>query len=176
MELWQVSAVVLAFLGWLTGPVTSVGELARREALRRDMAGPAAHVFTNQDLPTPHPLPAPTAPAAESEAGAAAPAAEEPAPDQHDETWWRNRITTARATLEQDHVLADALQSRVNGLTTDFINRDDPVQKQQLFNQRQQALAELDKMNKQIVADEQAISDILEDARKAGVPPGWVRD
>ena len=40
---------------------------------------------------------------------------------------------------------------------------------------RQKALAELDRVQKEIQADTKAIADIQEEARKAAVPPGWVR-
>ena len=40
---------------------------------------------------------------------------------------------------------------------------------------RQRAVDELERLNKQIVTDQQAITDLMEDARRAGVPPGWLR-
>jgi len=36
-------------------------------------------------------------------------------------------------------------------------------------------LTELDRLKKQIVDDQKAITDIEEEARRAGVPPGWLR-
>ena len=67
------------------------------------------------------------------------------------------------------------MQTRVNALTTDFVNRDDPAQRGIIERDRQRALTELDRLKKQIVDDQKAITDIEEEARRAGVPPGWLR-
>jgi hypothetical protein len=77
--------------------------------------------------------------------------------------------------LQRSQAFADALQSQLNGLTTDFVNRDDPAQRQQIANKRDGALAELERVKKEIAAQTKAISDIQDEARRAGVPAGWVR-
>jgi hypothetical protein len=69
----------------------------------------------------------------------------------------------------------DALQSHINGLTAEFINKDDPAQKSKVELERGRALVELDRLKKQFEADKLAVTDILEEARRAGVPPGWLR-
>ena len=68
-----------------------------------------------------------------------------------------------------------ALQSQVNGLTTDFVNRDDPYQRAQVGEERQKALAEMERVKAEIQLGKRQIDDIEEEARKAGVPPGWLR-
>ena len=40
---------------------------------------------------------------------------------------------------------------------------------------RSRALAELDRLTLQIEKDKLAIAAIEEDARKKGIPPGWIR-
>jgi hypothetical protein len=40
---------------------------------------------------------------------------------------------------------------------------------------RQKALGELGRLQKAIVDDKKAITDLEEDARRAGVSPGWLR-
>jgi hypothetical protein len=72
-------------------------------------------------------------------------------------------------------MFAEALQSRINALSTDYVNRDDPAQRQSLFDQRQQALAELDRVQAEVKAFTREIADIEEEARRLGVPPGWLR-
>ena len=67
------------------------------------------------------------------------------------------------------------LQTRVNSLATDFVNRDDPAQRGVLASERQKALGELDRLKKQIEATKKAIADLEEEARRANVPPGWLR-
>jgi len=69
----------------------------------------------------------------------------------------------------------EALQSEVAALTRDFVNRDDPAQKAQIEQQRIKTLNELDRMKKQLADDQKAVDDLLDQSRREGVPPGWVR-
>lgn len=92
-----------------------------------------------------------------------------------DEAAWRARITAARDALDRSTSFASALQSQVNALTADFVNRDDPVQRAQIEQQRLKAVAELERTQREIEANRKAIAAIEDDARKAGVPAGWLR-
>jgi hypothetical protein len=69
----------------------------------------------------------------------------------------------------------DALQARINGLTADFTARDDPYQRAQVADDRQKAIAELTRVNTEITNGGKRIADIEDEARRAGVPPGWIR-
>lgn len=84
-------------------------------------------------------------------------------------------MTALRETLERNQILAEALQSRISALTTDFTNRDDPFQRSALAADRDRAVAELERLEKQLIADEEAISDLQTEARRANVPAGWLR-
>ena len=186
MSMWQAPAVVLLLLTWFSSPATSLADVARREAIKRQLAPAApARVYTNDDLPVfaDAPQAVSAAPAAQAQSAdkpqAAKPQdAQPPAADtdaKHDEAWWRKRVTSARETLASHQLLAEALQSRINGLTADWVNRDDPAQKAKLFEQRQSAIAELDRMKKTIEGDQKAIDGIVDEAKKADVPSGWIR-
>ena len=123
---------------------------------------------------------APAAPKGGASAAPATPAAP-PAADDKDKTdakteaYWRKRMTDARDAAARAQTLQDALQSRINALSTDFVNRDDPAQRQVIASDRQKALAELDRVKKELQQAQKSIGDIQEEARRAGVPPGWVR-
>jgi hypothetical protein len=92
-----------------------------------------------------------------------------------DEKYWSDKLKALREQLDRDKTFADALQNKINSLTTDFINRDDPAQKRVIEQERQKAVAELARLNKAMVDDRKAIADLEEEARRAGVPPGWLR-
>ena len=79
--------------------------------------------------------------------------------------------------LDQDRneMFAEALQTRINSLSTDFVNRDDPFQRAKIGEDRDKAIAELARVKGEIVRAKKQIEDIEEEARKAGVPPGWLR-
>ena len=69
----------------------------------------------------------------------------------------------------------DSLQSRINALTTDFVNRDDPAQRAKIEADRKAALAELERVKKELDEQTKAITAIEDEARRAGVPAGWLR-
>ena len=172
MWMWQVPAVVLSLLTWLNTPSTSLADMSRREAVRRQVSAKPGRVYTVVGVPDDTP-PVVTTPAAGEKIPAPAVA---PKPEAaHDEAWWRDRMAAARDARERDQVLSDAVQSRINALSADFVNRDDPAQKQQIASQRLRALEELDRLKKQIVEDDKAIAAIVEDARQKNIPPGWIR-
>jgi hypothetical protein len=181
-----VSAVVSA---------QSLGDVAKKEEERRKQA-PTGKVYTNKDLGAVPPSSAvPPPPAAE---GAGKPAEGAPVKDVKDskgkddkdkdqdkdkdkdksergQAYWQGRRKELQAALDHDASFADALQSRINALTTEFVNRDNPVQRSAIEKDRQKALADLERLKKQVADGKKAIADLEEEARRAGVPPGWLR-
>ena len=158
----------------------TLAEVAKREQDRRKSTPPATKVLTNSDLPKVVRPAVPVAPADTDKTDAAtAPAtpntAQESREPVKDEVWWRARITDPRDRLHRDEVLLDALQARVNGLTSDFIGRDDPYQRARIGDDRQKAIVEMERVRTEIVDLKKKIDDIEEEARKASVPPGWLR-
>ena len=77
--------------------------------------------------------------------------------------------------LDHDSTFADALQSKINALTTDFSARNDPAQRATIERDRQKSIAEQNRLKKAVEDDKKAIADLQEEARRAGVPPGWLR-
>ncbi len=188
------SFVVVAILAIpLAVSAQGLATVAKKEEERRKTV-PSGKIYKNGDLksditssPPPPPAgngspqaPATTAPAPGAPAAGAGPAAAAPSQGSKtdgvkDEAYWRGRITTARSALERSRIFADALQSRLNALTADKISRDDPAQRGQLELEHQRALAELERVKKEIADQTKAIADIEEEARRANVPPGWLR-
>ena len=178
--LWQTPAVVLAVLAWLAAPPQSLADVARREALRRQVTAKATTSLTNLGLPSEPPPAAVTQPDPPPEQKAAAPPATEQAPPTppgppREEKWWRARMDAALSTLERDRLLADSVQSRINALQGDVVNIDDPAQQALKRQQLGKSLNELERLKNQIAADEKAIEDIRTEARKNNIPPGWIR-
>lgn len=177
----------------------SLADIARQEEERRKSITVSGKVYTNESLraepppsappaaapapaATPAPPATPAAPGAAPPAGAQAPqtpgqppAAQPAAPAAQGEAEWRKRIASAREAMTRSQTFAEALQSRINALSTDFVNRDDPIQRDQIAADRQKAVAELDRVQREIQDQQKAIAAIQEEARRAGVPAGWVR-
>ena len=149
-------------------------------------------VYTNKDVGEIPPAAAPqansagdtkpgttTTPPATTPATGAASTSTDAAADKSgppkDQAGWAERMKTLRSKLDRDRAFAAALQSQINGLNADFVNRDDPAQKAIIEQNRNKALAELARVQKEVTADSKAITDAEEEARKSGVPAGWLR-
>lgn len=173
----------------LAAPAQSLADVARKEEARRKKIQTPGKVYTNKDVKpvdglqpeTPRePAAAPGADVAEAAPAAPAAGEQAEAPDDSrqradDEQRWRQRMADARAELERSRMFAEALQSRINALTTDFTARDDPAQRGVIEADRQKAIAQLGRVQSEIQQQIKAIADLEEEARRAGVPPGWLR-
>jgi hypothetical protein len=193
------SACLAVLLATVTaGAAQSLAEVAKAEAARRKALGKSgAKVYTNDDLrggdasPPPEATPSPSAPdaaarpetPADGTANAAAAAAKEkPVPSPpvsagppKDEKYWRTRMTEARAALQRSQAFVDALQSHINGLYAEFTAVGDPIQRAGIEKKRNEAIAEQDRVKADIVRQTKEIAAIEEEARRASVPPGWLR-
>jgi hypothetical protein len=165
-----------------------LGDVARKEEERRKDIKAPAKIYTNRDLgaPTGGPQPATvsssagTAPAPSSADSKAADDKDkdkdkDKAGPQRDQAYWGGRRKELQAKLDSDQTLAEALQTRINALTADFSSRSDPVQRAGIERDRIKALAELDRLRKSVDEGKKALAALDEDARKAGVPAGWLR-
>jgi hypothetical protein len=177
-----LSAIGLAGAIAATAGAQSLGELAKQEEARRKAIKAPGKVLTNdtiRSIPVPSPgsvSAAASTPSKDKDSDASADKKAKPEGDpKAKEDAWRKRMQGARDGLQRAEVFAEALQSRINGLSADFTARDDPAQRAAVADQRQKALAELDRVKNEIVQQTKAIADIQDEARKASVPPGWLR-
>jgi hypothetical protein len=177
-----IALVMLAFAG--TVRAQSLADVAKKEEERRKASPPPTKVYTNKDLvdvpagSTPPPAsPSDTATADSSAASGSTGAGkvDEDKSTAKDKAYWTKRLKALQDKLDNDTAFASALQSQVNALTTDFVNRDDPAQRAVIEGQRVKALEQLNQLKTTIPLDNKAIADLLEEARRAGVPPGWLR-
>lgn len=185
-----ITAVVLVGFAALASAQTSttkpLAQVAKDEEARRKSVKKPAKVYTNNNLrpdissgvaaaPTPPSTPDKPANASPSNTSPAAPGATAPAAGAKDQAYWSGRIQAARAALDRTQIFADSLQSRINALTTEFVNRDDPAQRAKLEGDRKAALAELERVKKELEEQRKAITAIEDEARRANVPSGWLR-
>jgi hypothetical protein len=84
-------------------------------------------------------------------------------------------MAEARSQLERSKMFAEALQTRANSLWADFTARDDPAQQRTLEAERKKTLAELERVKGEIETQTKGLADLEDEARRAGVPPGWLR-
>jgi hypothetical protein len=175
----------------------SLADLARQEEERRKASPPPTKVYTNKDLGAGAAI-VPTAakpdaakdtkdakdakevkdakdPKDAKDSKDAKDAAGQDKNAPKDKAYWAARQKALQDVLDRDQAFAAALQSQINALTTDFVNRADPAQRAVVEQNRNKALAEFEKLKKTIIDDKKAIADFEEEARRAGIPPGWLR-
>ena len=183
--------VVLAVSGGQDPPIPfrrrDLGMCARQEEVRRKDIKAPAKVYTNKDLGpvtesasgTPSaPPPAPAAPSETAKADDGKGKGKEKdkdTKDPKDEAYWAGARRNCRTKLETDQTLADALQSRINALTADFAAATIRFSAPASSAIGRRRSSELDRLKKSIADDQKALGDLDEEARKAGVPAGWLR-
>ena len=180
---FTVAAIVLLFA--TTAQAQSLADLARKEEERRKTVPEAAKVYTNKDLTptaassTPPAMPPPAADAAKD--GKEKDAKDVKEKDANgkeivkDKAYWSGRLKALQDQVDQNSTYVDAIQTRINALSTDFVNRDDPAQRAVIERDRQKAIAELARLKQAILDGKKAIATLDDEARRAGVPPGWLR-
>ncbi len=186
--LWHVPIVVAALLSWLATPPSTLAEAAQRESVRRMLIGKTTATYTNLDLPVGATWA--MAPASGDDDADAADEPDDAAPNSEsgepkaeaasgsatrDEAWWGDRAAELRVAIERAKTLAGEVQGRINALTAEIVNRDDPFQQAELRDQLQKALAELDRAQASALDAQQRLEALQQEARRAGVPPGWLR-
>jgi len=172
----------------------SLADAARRAREQKKEAPPAKQVWTNENIPQ-VPKEEPAAEKAAGEEGNAAAEGDQskaakPGKEEEDakkaaelEAQWRQKFTDARKKLADDEKELDIMQ------------REFGVKQQQYFSDPNLAVRDqyqrdsgpggggevnnlaikIEEKKKQIEADRQAISDLEDGLRKAGLPPGWSR-
>lgn len=172
------AAVALALL------LASAGAWAQEKETEKDKEKekkpPAQKVYTNEDLAVHHPPGSPS-PKPGSSPSPVAPQGASPSADprSREEVAWRLRAARAREAVRlAERKVAEARQ-KAESLVVDvnpIEGTSDPFRQQSLEQQRAQAAGELSEANKALERVQKAWDDLQEEARRAGVPPGWLRE
>jgi hypothetical protein len=176
----MLAALMLAVASPVAAQTPTLAELAKREEARRKAVTAPPKVVTSSDVPkgtapTPKPAPDGTATKSDDKSGSADDKAGKPDEPVKDAAWWHARVATIRDELRRNEMFVDAMQTKVNSLSADFAARDDPYQRARVGEERTRAIAEMDRAKAEIELQKKKIAEIEEEARRAGVPPGWVR-
>jgi len=134
---------------------------------------PSTKVYTNKDLADVPPAPAASS---RSETGAASSNSKttsaEPTPTTKDESWWRSRAVTLRRTLADDQTKLAAAKAHYDALPDQAKGPlGAPVVEAWM-----KAKEEITRLTATVVNDQRALADFEEEARRAGVLPGWIRE
>lgn len=153
----------------------SLVEAARAERERKSHAGQPTAVITNKSLARStgqltHAQPAKGSTAKSTKA------VEKPAA-AHDEAYWRRRGLDIRVRWRQATEDADRLEKAAAELRRRFYSQDDPaVRDAQIKPEWDRTLELLDHARLDIVASKAELAAFMEEGRRAGALPGWLRE
>ncbi len=92
-----------------------------------------------------------------------------------DEAHWKGRMQAAQSALDTDQIHLDAMTARVHSLSADFDASHSISERAVLRQNREEAETEVTHLKAAVKADHKAIVTIEEEARRIGVPAGWLR-
>ena len=166
----------------------SLGEIAKKAAEQREEKKDSepTKVYTNKDLKEEPPSPitpasstmtssAPSTSASPTAAPAVPPPADYRQVSMKDEAYWKGRMQAAQSALDTDSIHHAAMVARVHSLSADFNDSRSISQRGVLRQEREQAETEVTRLKAAVEADHKAIVTIEEEARRIGVPAGWLR-
>ncbi len=159
-------------------------------AARRPASGkkaPPAKVLTNDDLEKARAGGAPVSVLAADEFTAGPARAGNPeASDElgsaesvpKDEASWRQRAEAARMRSTDAATAVSQAEQRLGELRSDVAPEDpmNPFRQQAREAEIKAEMERLEAARAEVGAARQAVSDLEEEARKAGIPPGWLRE
>jgi hypothetical protein len=155
----------------------SLAEAARKARAAEKTAPKATVVFTNDNIPTASTGVSVVGNSAASSSEQTASSAAQAQEDKNDEATWRQKFADARHKIDQDKQELSVMQRELGELNVQYYT--DPTQAMQQsysrsdINDKQSAI---DAKQKQLAADEQALSDLEDELRKAGGDPAWARE
>lgn len=162
---------------------------AKREKARRNVVK-AQKTFTNKDIEDFKAKNKDTEAVVEGENQneGGEPPAEEAVPEEspeaqaevdktNDEGYWKDRYKDVATELREAEEKLARLQEEMNGLRIAFYAEQDGVAGRPKINSEiERQFEEIEVAKKQVEESKQALENLEEEARKAGVPPGWVRE
>lgn len=92
-----------------------------------------------------------------------------------DEAYWKRRMQNLQTALDADTIHLAAMESRVKSLSADFDNSLSISQRAVLRREYEDAITEVTRLKASVMIDRRAVGTCEEEARRAGVPPGWLR-
>ncbi len=157
----------------------SLAEAARKARAAEKTAPKATVVFTNDNIPTAssavsvvgQSAASSSSEAAGNSASGATPAA------AGDEAAWRQKFADARHKIDQDKQDLALMQRELGELNVQYYTNPTQALMQSISRSDiDKKQAAIDAKQKELAADEQALSDLQDELRKAGGDPGWARE
>lgn len=165
-----------------------LAQIARRERTRRASAAPPVASIDDKNIERraaegPEPVVAPEPPTTAPALQSATPrsdddtAVPEGSPRTESEHYWRDRVRSLRYQWLDLVAREETLVSKVNGLRRDYYEEDDGYYRDaEIKPAWDQAWEDLQRTRQEIVATVDELDRTIEDGRRAGALPGWLRE
>jgi hypothetical protein len=169
-----VAGVLIA--GVATAGAQSLADVARTEEARRQNIAKPSKVYTDDDVQKY----APATPGAQAAATTVTsldangkPVGQQAAAEglPGDEAGWRARMQNARDGVDRNRLLLSALEQQARSAA----RRTGTAEGEEPADDKSGRTAEIKRLKAEMDAFRATLANAEEDARKAGVPPGWVR-
>ena len=169
-----VAGVLVA--GVAASSAQSLADVARKEEARRQKIAKPSKVYTDEDVQKYAPVTAGAQAAATTVTALDAngkPVGQQAAAEglPSDEAGWRARLQNARDGLDRDKLLLSALEQQGRSAA----RRSGTAEGDQPADDGSARAAEIKRLKAEMDAHRATLANAEEEARKAGVPPGWVR-
>lgn len=180
---FSIAAVALLFV-FTAGVVSaqSLAELAAKEKERRKHLSGTNKVYTNDDLERisageAHPA---ATPAPRGSRSGADDASSESDARKRQEAFWRADLGRARGKVRAAEARVADLEARIADLSEDRRPSPpdllDPSRLQKREAEKRKAIGQLEEAREALADARKALDALLEEARRKGVPPGWLRE
>ena len=176
-------AVITPAAAEAPAPGKSLAETVRSDKYRKRKEPKAAVAITNETLvtdprkgrlTTSSPQPTPPAPTPGPEASRPTPAG---GPDASAEVYWRERMHSARARVEDLREQVRRFELESKKLENDFYSWDDGQYRDGVIKPAwDKKREELETARRDLEQAEKELADLPEKARQAGALPGWLRE
>ena len=168
------SVIVVDSGGEKDGRSQSLVEAAKAERDRRAQASEPRVVITNKTLPK---LATGQLTFAEPKKAEGSPAAKPAPASGHDEAYWRARVREIRTRWRKSLDDVEQLEQTAADQRRRFYSEDDPyVRDSQIKPEWDHALDRLQRSRDEAVAAQRELADVLEEGRRDGALPGWLRE
>ena len=173
-----VAGVLVA--GVVASSAQSLADVARQEEARRKDIKAPAKVYTDADVQKYAAVTASQQQAATTVTGLdanGAPVGQAAAANgpPTDEAGWRARMQNARDGIDRDRLLLSALEQQATRAALRKQSGAAPVAGDEATDDVPSRAAEIKRLKTEMDSYRETLANAEEDARKAGVPPGWVR-
>jgi type IV secretory pathway VirB10-like protein len=196
-DMMKPALVAIGFVGLLAPPLAAQSPLAdaakKAEEQRKtsDAGKPtgdtkdakplATKAYTNKDL-TSAPAPAIRETASSTDSAPTSASADESArADEYrktakkDEAYWKARMRELQIAADASRIHLTAMERRAASLSADFKSSDVVSDRLALRRELEYTQTEVTRLKAAALIDKNAISTLEEEARRASVPPGWLR-